>query len=63
MSNPQPGPLPPQWTTPAEFRAAAYVAESDPLFFKWQRGEATEAQWLAKIEEIKLRYPDNPPNA
>jgi hypothetical protein len=39
-------------------RKAAYQEEADPLFFKWQRGEATQLQWLEKIAEIKLRYPD-----
>jgi len=39
-------------------RRTAYLAESDPLFFKWQRGEITEADWLAKIAEIRTRYPD-----
>lgn len=38
-------------------RAAAYVAESDPLFFKAQRGESTMEEWQAKIAEIKTRYP------
>lgn len=38
-------------------REATYTVESDPVFFKWQRGEATQQQWLDKIEEIKLRYP------
>jgi len=38
-------------------RAAAYTAEADPLFFKYQRGEATEQEWLDKIEEIRARYP------
>jgi hypothetical protein len=38
-------------------RANAYKKESDPLFFKWQRGEATEQEWLSKIQEIKQRYP------
>lgn len=38
-------------------RAAAYVAEADPLFFKAQRGEATTAEWEAKVAEIKARYP------
>lgn len=38
-------------------RAAAYRTEADPLFFKAQRGEATNDEWLAKIEEIKARYP------
>ena len=37
-------------------RQSAYQAESDPLFFKWQRGEATEQEWLDKIAEIKARF-------
>jgi hypothetical protein len=39
-------------------RHAAYTAESDPLFFQWQRGEATEQAWLDKIAEIQTRFPD-----
>jgi hypothetical protein len=38
-------------------RQAAYTAEADPLFFKWQAGEATEAAWKAKRAEIRARYP------
>lgn len=38
-------------------RAVAYAAESDPLFFKAQRGEATMEEWKAKVAEIKARYP------
>ena len=38
-------------------RASAYQKESDPLFMKYQRGTATQEEWLAKVEEIKLRYP------
>lgn len=38
-------------------RAEAYRNESDPLFFKWQRGEVTEQVWLDKVAEIKARYP------
>jgi hypothetical protein len=38
-------------------RQYAYVQEADPLFFKWQAGEATQEEWLAKREEIRLRYP------
>jgi hypothetical protein len=38
-------------------RQKAYRAESDPLFFKSQRGEATNQEWLDKIIEIKTRYP------
>ena len=38
-------------------RATAYTIEADPLFFKSQRGEATHEEWLAKVSEIKTRYP------
>ena len=41
-------------------RHAAYTAESDPLFFQWQRGAGTEQAWLGKIAEIQARYPDPP---
>ena len=38
-------------------RAQAYREESDPLFFKAQRNEAAMSDWLAKVDEIKARYP------
>ena len=38
-------------------REQAYKTESDPLFFKWQRGEITEQEYLSKVEEIRARYP------
>lgn len=38
-------------------RATAYTIEADPLFFKSHRGEATNEEWLAKVSEIKTRYP------
>lgn len=38
-------------------RRDAYAAEADPLFFKAQRGEATMEEWMAKVEEIKARFP------
>ncbi len=34
-----------------------YKKEADPLFQKWKRGDATEQQWLDKIQEIKTRLP------
>jgi hypothetical protein len=37
-------------------KAEAYRTESDPIFFKWQRGEATQQEWLDKVAEIKLRW-------
>ncbi|WP_417536836.1 hypothetical protein [Methylophaga sp.] len=40
-------------------RAAAYKAESDPLYIEWQydQSEEGEALWRAKVLEIKERYP------
>lgn len=38
-------------------RADAYRNESDPLFFKAQRGEIEQQVWLDKVAEIKSRYP------
>ena len=40
-------------------RQSAYQRESDPLFFKYQRSEdgVTKAAWLAKVDEIRERYP------
>jgi hypothetical protein len=56
-----PAPAPPREVQEA-LRQAAYAAEADPLFFKWQAGEATEAEWKAKREEIRARYPYPPEN-
>ena len=39
-----------------QLRGEAYRNESDPLFFKWQRGESTQQAWLDKVAEIKQRY-------
>lgn len=38
-------------------REAAYRTESDPLFFKEQRGDVPQGTWIAKIDEIKARFP------
>jgi hypothetical protein len=38
-------------------RRHAYREESDPLFFKAQRGEATMQEWEDKVAEIKERFP------
>lgn len=40
-----------------ENRAEAYKLEADPLFFKAQRGEATQQEWLDKVAEIQQRFP------
>jgi hypothetical protein len=41
-----------------ELRAEAYRNESDPLFFKAQRGEIDMQVWVDKVAEIKSRYPN-----
>ena len=38
-------------------RAIAYGESADPLFFKVQRGEATEAEWLAAVEAVRQAHP------
>jgi hypothetical protein len=56
-NTPQPADPPPEPDN-AALRRAAYAAESDPIYFMWQRGEATQQQWLDKIAEIKARWPN-----
>lgn len=36
---------------------AALAAEADPLFFRWQREEATRDDWLAAVAAVKARFP------
>ena len=38
-------------------RREAYQRESDPLFFKYQRGEATFEEWMNSVEMIRQRFP------
>jgi len=38
-------------------RRNAYTQEADPLFFSYQRGEATEQEWLDAVQDIKDRFP------
>ena len=38
-------------------RRNAYTQEADPLFFSYQRGEATEQDWLDAVDSIRARYP------
>ena len=46
-----------QCATVEAARLLAYEQTSDPLYFKWQRGDATEAEWLAAVAQVKA---DNP---
>ena len=38
-------------------RQSAYRQTADPLFFQYQRGEATEAEWLAAVQAVKDAHP------
>jgi hypothetical protein len=41
-------------------RLVAYEKDSDPIFFRWQRGDATEAEWRAAVEAVKIAHPYPP---
>jgi hypothetical protein len=38
-------------------RLEEYKRFSDPLFFKWQRDEATKEEWVWAVQQIKEHYP------
>lgn len=38
-------------------RQQAFLNEADPLFFKVQRGEATQSDYDSKVAEIRAKYP------
>ena len=38
-------------------RQAAYRDDSDPVFFDFQRGEATEQEWLDAVQAVKDAHP------
>jgi hypothetical protein len=38
-------------------RAQAYRETSDPIFFEYQRGDKTEAEWLAAVQAVKDAHP------
>jgi hypothetical protein len=38
-------------------REKEYKQYTDPIFFQVQRGIYTNEEWLASIENVKLRYP------
>ena len=41
-------------------RLSAYEKQSDPIFFKWQRGDATEAEWREAVAKVKAENPYPP---
>jgi hypothetical protein len=38
-------------------RQSAYRETSDPIFFEYQRGDATEAEWLTAVQAVKDAHP------
>lgn len=38
-------------------RARAYREKADPVFFEFQRGDATEAEWLAAVQAVRDAHP------
>jgi hypothetical protein len=46
-----------QCATVEAARLLAYEQTSDPIFFKWQRGDATEVEWREAVAKVKA---DNP---
>ena len=40
-----------------QVRAQAYRETSDPIFFEYQRGDATEQEWLDAVEAVKTAHP------
>jgi len=41
-------------------RLTAYEKQSDPVFFKWQRGDATELEWREAVAKVKAENPYPP---
>jgi hypothetical protein len=41
----------------SDLRKKAYQEESDPLFFEYQRGDIEKSEWVAKVKEIKTKFP------
>lgn len=46
-----------QYAAVEQARLTAYEQQSDPLFFKWQRGDATEAEWREAVAKVKAENP------
>ena len=43
-------------------RRTQYEAQSDGIYFAWQRGDATETEWRTAVAKVKSDnpYPSNP---
>ena len=49
-----------QCKTVEKTRHAEYIKTSDPIFFEWQRGTKTQADWDAAVQAIKDANPYPP---
>lgn len=49
-----------QVTAVEQARLVAYEQQSDPIFFKWQRGDATELEWREAVAKVKAENPYPP---
>ena len=51
-----------QYNTVETTRRTQYEAQSDGVFFEWQRGTNTQATWEAAVQAVKDAnpYPPNP---
>lgn len=49
-----------QVATVDQARLTAYEQQSDPVFFKWQRGDATELEWREAVAKVKAENPYPP---
>jgi hypothetical protein len=48
---------PPSYEQVEQARQVAYRETSDPIFFEYQRGDKTEAEWLAAVQAVKDAHP------
>jgi len=49
-----------QYDAVSQTRHNEYIAKSDPIFFEWQRGTKTQADWDAAVQAIKDANPYPP---
>ena len=49
-----------QYAAVEQARLIAYEQQSDPVFFKWQRGDATELEWRQAVAKVKAENPYPP---
>jgi hypothetical protein len=49
-----------QYAQVEQNRRIAYETQSDGIYFAWQRGDATEAEWRAAVAKVKAENPYPP---